>query len=260
MADDFAKVIDDLRDRGLLPETCESVFVSGSLVRGWGNSTSDVDVIVISREAWPHRDGEVTHVALEPPTLQHESTFVDGRRWDVEYWTDAQFDQLLDKMSMDRFERGEGIWQTLSTDEVTMLERFPYAVASGDDSWLERRKAELRASAHRAVLVTQSLDKAGSYTEDAGGQIEAGDLESAVLTAKLAFDCAVDGLLAGAGQFGSRWPKWRARRFRAATQSVLTFDEFWAVQTMRTFDPDEPVKWIEEVILLCRRISMEVDV
>jgi predicted nucleotidyltransferase len=260
MTDDFAKVIDGLRDKDLLPETYESVFVSGSLVRGWGNSTSDVDVIVISKEAWPHRAGEVTHVALEPPTLQHESTFVDGRRWDVEYWTDAQFEQLLDKMSLARFERGEGIWQTLSIDEMTMLERLPYAIASGDTGWLDRRKEDLRNSAHRAVLVTQSLDKAGSYTEDAAGQLEAGDLESAVLTAKLAFDCAVDGLLASAGQFGSRWPKWRARRFRATNQSVLTFDEFWAVQTMRVFDPDEPAKWVEEVILLCRKISMEVDV
>jgi hypothetical protein len=260
MSVDFAKVIDGLRDKGLLPETYKSVFVSGSLVRGWGNATSDLDAIVISAEPWPRRDGEVTHVALEPPTLQHESTHVDGMRWDVEYWTEDQFAQLLDKLSLTRFERGEGIWQTLSADEVTMLERLPYGIASGGSEWLDNAKQALLDSAHRAVLVTQSLDKAGSYTEDAAGQVDAGDLASAVLTAKLAFDEAVDGLLASAGQFGSRWPKWRARRFRAADQSVLSFDEFWAVQTMRTFDPAEPAKWVEEVLLLCRRISMDVDV
>lgn len=257
---DYATIAGGLRENGLLPGSCRSVFVSGSLVRGWGNATSDLDAIVVSDEPWRSASAESSHVALVPDTLQHESTFLGGIRCDIEYWLDSQVDQLMEKVSIARFESGEPTWQTLSPDEVAMLERMPYAIASGEGGWLERRQAQLRSSAHRAVLVSQSLDHCGSYVEDVAGQCEAGDIDSAVLTARLAFGHAVDGLLAGAGQFGSRWPKWRARRFREANPSILSFDEYWAIETMQTFDPSQPRKWIDEVIRLCRNISMEVEV
>lgn len=260
MVDDYAHVTAQLRDHGLLPEGVRSVFVSGSLVRGWGNPTSDLDVAVVSERRWESPNAVITHVALEPQTIPHECVFVDGQRWDIEYWLESQFAQMLDKVSRERFDKGERVWQSLSLDELSMLERLPYAVAAGDPGWLARCQRELAESAHRAVLVTRSLDHAGSYAEDAAGQCASGDLESAVLTARLAFDCAVDGLLAGAGQFGSCWPKWRARRFREANPEGLSFAEFWSVQTMRDFDPADPQKWVESVIALCRRIAMSVEV
>ncbi|MFJ4655869.1 hypothetical protein ACIP5Y_31715 [Nocardia sp. NPDC088792] len=246
--------------RELLPAAYDTVIASGSLIRGWGNPTSDLDILVVTREPWVSSIGETNHVALEPGSLQYEITFVDNRRWDIEYWTAGQVEQVTAKVSHEQFTADKGAWRTLSHHEFALLERLPYAAPADDGAWLERTRSALAASAHRSVLVVNSLRQADSYTEDAAGQVERGDLHSAVISTKNAFSHAVDALQASLGQFGSLWPKWRARRMQILDPEILPFTDYWAVETMRTFDPDNPRKWVEETIAVCQRISMEVSV
>ncbi|MFE9403421.1 hypothetical protein ACFYNY_16770 [Streptomyces sp. NPDC006530] len=260
MTYDVSGVIAELKSRNLLPSAYETVFASGSLVRGWGNPTSDLDVHVVTKDVWTSSIDETNHVALEPNTLQYEGTFVDGRRWDVEYWTAGQIDQVLSKITPEQFADDQGTWRTLSYHEIALLERLPYAAAADDGRWLERVRATLASSAHRSVLIVNSLKQADSYTEDVAGQLARDDLHSAVIAARNAFSHAVDALQASLGQFGSLWPKWRARRMQILDPRLLPFETYWAIETMRTFDPDNPQKWIEETIAVCQRISMEVTV
>ncbi|MFF1340784.1 hypothetical protein ACFVYT_23210 [Streptomyces sp. NPDC058290] len=260
MTYDTSGVIAALGSRNLLPDAYETVFASGSLIRGWGNPTSDLDVHVVTKDVWISTIDETNHVALEPNTLQYEGTFVDGRRWDIEYWTSSQLEQVLSKVSQEQFADGQGTWRTLSYHEIAMLERLPYAAAADDGAWLTATRERLAASAHRSVLIVNSLKQADSYTEDAAGQIARGDLHSAVIATKNAFNHAVDALQASLGQFGSLWPKWRARRMEILNPALLPFDTYWAIETMRSFDPDNPQKWVEETIAVCQRISMEVSV
>lgn len=252
---DYAKVVDGLRDNGILPGSYQSIFVSGSLVRGWGNATSDLDISVVVTEPWHSSIDEITYVALDPDSVPWESTFVDGRRWEIEYWLESQVDQTFAKVSWEQFNGKQAAWKKLSPQEDSFLERFPHSEPIDGAGWLAGRKEQLAGSAHRSVLVTRSLDYMDSFVEDATGQLDVGDLESAVISVKIAFGHAVDALLAGCGQFGSRWPKWRARRFRAADPPVISFEEFWDVETMRDYDPDAPHAWVERVVLLCQRIA-----
>ncbi|MGW0589554.1 hypothetical protein [Streptosporangium sp. NPDC002607] len=259
MTPDPARVIETLRDNNLLPQSCESVFLSGSLVRGWGNPTSDLDITLVTTEPWAGPSAEPSFVALEPPVIQWEKIHAMGRRWDIEYWQDGQVDQVLAKVSHEAFKGDRAAWKLLTEDETAFLERIPYAVPVSGHQWLYDRREQQCESAYTSVLVSRSLDHADSFVEDAVGACEAGDLDSAVLSARLAFGHAIDALLAGHGEFGHS-PKWRARRFRKAGPRLLTFDHYWSVETMRTFDPADPVRWVEEVVSLCQRVSMEVNV
>ena len=259
MIPDHALIIDTLRGNSLLPKSCESVFLSGSLVRGWGNPTSDLDITLITREPWESPSSESSFVALDPPAVRWEKIHAEGRRWDIEYWQDSQVDQVLDKVSHHAFKKDQAAWKLLTEDEIAFLERIPHAVSVSGPQWLLDRRDQQRESAYGSVLVSRSLDHADSFVEDAAGACEAGDLDSAVLSARLAFGHAIDALLAAHGEFGHS-PKWRARRFRKAGPGVLTFERYWSVETMRTFDPADPVRWVEEVVSLCQRVSMEVSV
>lgn len=255
---DFSNVATELRDRELLPDSAESIFLSGSIVRGWGNKTSDLDVAIVSNDHWKSSIDEYEHVPLEPNTLPAEQTFVDGRRWDLEYWTAGQVAQILAKVSAEEFADEQGNWRSLSFHEIALLERLPYAVAADDGAWLHRTQTWLDSSAHRSVLAARSLRNADGCTEDAAGQLAAGDLDSAVLSAQLALQHAVDGLTASLGQVGSLWPKWRARRMRLVRTDVLSYEEFWALTTLRDYTPQEAPAWVERVLGVCRRISMAV--
>lgn len=249
-----------LREHGLRPADTIAVFASGSMVRGWHNPTSDLDVHVVTEQVYESSVGERAYVALEPNTLEHEQIFVDGRRWDVEYWSQSQVDQLLSKVSWESYADPAAPWTKASRDEIGMLQRLPYAVEAVGDGWLEQIQNRLAKSAHRTILVGTSLRVADAFVEDAVGQLEAGDHHSAVLTARMAFQNTVDALQAQHGEFGSLWPKWRARRMSLVESPVLTYDQYWEVESMANYRSDDPVAWVTETLEACRRISMDLEV
>ncbi|MFD0884807.1 hypothetical protein ACFQ08_09630 [Streptosporangium algeriense] len=247
----------ELAARGLLPEDHRAVYLAGSLVRGWGNSGSDLDVYVVSAAPRTAPSTALAPVALTPDHVPVEVVHVDGVRWDIEYWTDSQVDQMFAKVSWEEFDTNHSVADLLTSHEMDFLERLGSAVSVTGEEWLAGRRTQLESSAIRSILVSRALNLSDLFVEDAVGQLKAGDVESAVLSAKLAFGYAVNALHVSCGEFGHS-AKWRARRFRQVEQTIMPFEEYWAIETMRGYDPANPAAWVEDVVLACRRISMEV--
>jgi predicted nucleotidyltransferase len=255
----YADSLGELERHGLLPAAYEAVYAAGSLVRGWGNERSDFDVYVIANEPWESESAQIDSVALHPDSLPVESFYVDGRRWDVEYWLERQVDELFGKVSPEQLESIQPAAKRMLDPEVAFLERFSHAAPIAKAEWLEERKRQLEALPLDSMMALRALHMLDIYTEDVVGQLGAGDVEAAVLTAKIALRYAVDALLASHGQFGES-PKWFARRYRAADPPELTFEEWWALETMRSYDSEAPQGWVEEVMTVCQRIASEVSV
>lgn len=255
MMPDTSTICPRLRSNNFLPNDTVAVFLTGSIVRGWGNPTSDLDVHVVVRDQPISTAGEASSVALEPNYLQSERTFVDGLRWDIEYWSLKQVDQLLHKVSWEAYEGPTPLWSTLTVPELSMLERMPYALAADDGSWLAMTQQRLRDSAHAVILCGISLRKSDGFVEDAAGCLAAGDIQSATLAAQLAFGHVVDALQATHGQFGSSWPKWRARRMMLVNSPALSFEQYWSTTTMASFNEKDPQSWVKATLDTCQRIS-----
>ncbi|MEV7190836.1 nucleotidyltransferase domain-containing protein [Streptomyces sp. NPDC093510] len=260
MATDFKNCLSELEKRALLPDEYSAVYISGSIARGWGNETSDLDIYVITPEPWAG-DGEASApVGLEPNFVPIGITHVNKVRWDIEYWSQSQVEQLIAKVSWASFDSNPRATELMTSPmqhELNFLERLPYAVPLVGEEWLRDRREEVASSALRSLATSAQLNLADAYLEDAVGQLKADDLESSVLSAKMAFGHAMDALLAYHGEVGRSW-KWRARRFHEVKQDVLTFDRYWALETMRDFDPDNPARWVEEIVQVCRNISFDV--
>jgi hypothetical protein len=79
-----------------------------------------------------------------------------------------------------------------------------------------------------------------------------------VLAATLAFDYVVDGLVAADGELSPN-PKWRARKMLRAQPLALTWDEYWAVETKRELDLDQPEQWTRGVLARCQELMASVD-
>ncbi|MFD7510565.1 nucleotidyltransferase domain-containing protein [Streptomyces sp. NPDC059853] len=258
MTPDVTAIRNVLTGRDLLGPDCQSAFLVGSLARGWGNSTSDVDIYVVCDKPRGGGMGAVIQVPLDPTQVTTEVIHSDGRRWEIKYWTSAQARQMLDKVSWQQFEAGASLSSFLSDEEERFLERLRNCIPVTGEKWVTEQRNTLDASAFRAFLISDCLGKSDDFREDALGQLRSGDLEAAILSAKLAFGHAIDGLLVSAGEYG-RLTKWRARRFRT-TSPQLPFELYWNIETMRTYDPVTPGHWVEEVLALCKSISMEVEI
>ncbi|MEU9126699.1 hypothetical protein AB0D08_01055 [Kitasatospora sp. NPDC048540] len=250
----------ELRRRGLVPTDCMTLFSVGSVARGWANQSSDFDFYLVSRSV-PRIEGART----VPVPLGHEtiSTFdfpLDGRRWEVAYWLDSQVDQMLSKVTWSEFDAGVSSLKVMVDTEELFLERIRTGLPLLGEDWLDRRRVELADTAYQAFLTTRSLAEADGNVEDALGMLVAGDIESAVMAARKALGHAVDALLESHGNYGSRTPKWRARRVKEAALRELPFERYWALETMADYDARDPADWVRRVVTLCKDLSVEVEI
>ncbi|KUL21338.1 hypothetical protein [Streptomyces regalis] len=259
MTIDFSSCLPELAGRGLLPASYRSAFVVGSLARGWANAASDVDIYVIGDAPWPGPVSSAIRVSLSHPEVPTESWYVADRRWELKYWTTGQLDEILTKVSWDSFETTVPIGQLLSRDEEQLLERLLYCRPLDGEDWVAGQQELIRTSAFGASVVSYCLTNADDFVDDALGQLAEGDTASAVLSARAAFGHAVDGLLASQGEC-NRLVKWRARRMLAARPEALSFERYWAVETMAGFDAAAPEKWVRDVVALCKSLSLQVEV
>ncbi len=252
--------LEEMERRGLLPADYLAVACVGSVPRGWANDGSDYDFNVITSTPWTGESARTIPVPLDPGVVPTVVLFVDDRRWEIKYWLDTQVRQMIEKVSWEQFERGIGTAKVLVASEQLFLERLASCLTLGGAAWIEECKQALEESAFRAFVTTGSLALADGSIEDAVGQLAADDVDSAVLSARQALGHTVDALLDSQGNYGSRTPKWRARRVRETRPKALSFEEYWAMETMRSFDPDAPHVWIGHVVRRCKELSMEVEI
>lgn len=254
---DYHQCLDELRRHDRVPSSYLTVYASGSIVRGRGNPSSDLDFFVISTEPWSSETAHREPVTLRPDRVLVEGMYVGDVRWDVEYWLEAQVEELFGKVSPDQLASGQPAGRYMTEKEIDFLRMLSHSTPVAGDDWWRACRQRLAESSVRSVLALRALHTLDVYTEDAVGQLAAGDVRSAVLSAKLAWRFAVDALLCSHGEFGES-PKWYARTVGELQAPELGSDEFWAVETMASFDPAAPERWVEEVLGLCQRISTEV--
>ncbi|WP_369173402.1 hypothetical protein AB5J49_38045 [Streptomyces sp. R28] len=257
---DLTGCVGELRRRGLVPEDTLALFNVGSVARGWANPSSDFDFYLVSRTV-PTIEGART----VPVPLSHEtiSTFdfqAEERRWEVSYWLDSQVDQMLAKVSWAEFDAGVSSLKVMVDTEELFLERITTGLPLLGEGWVKERREELYGTAYKAFVTTRSLAEADGNVEDALGMLDVGDIESAVMAARKALGHATDAVLEGSGNYGSRTPKWRARRVKEARLDALPFEKFWALETMADYDAGDPGAWVRRVVTLCKDLSIEVEI
>ncbi|MEU5797545.1 hypothetical protein ABZ800_29080 [Streptomyces sp. NPDC047813] len=259
MSFDFTRCLNELAGRDLLPDSHNSAFVVGSLARGWGNDLSDLDIYLVSEKPWTGASSGTIRVPLSHPDVPTEHFYTEERRWEVKYWTSAQVEEILAKVSWAEFDQGRTVGQMLTRDEEQLLERLLVCRPLNGEEWVRQQQRLIEESAFQAAVVTHCLTNADDFAEDALGQLATGDEASAVLSVRQAFGHAVDALVAAQGECG-RLVKWRARRMKAAAPQALSYERYWAVETMRDFDPDDPATWVRDVMSLCKLLSMRVEI
>ena len=239
-----------------LPDSWLAIYLAGSLVRGWGNPKSDLDVYVITSEPW--RGGRVAdEVSVTAGIIPVQAFYVGDRRWDVEFWTDLQVDQLLDYAAWDQFESGAAKGSTLTATEIAFANRLSRCQVIDGADWVSCRAKQFAGSAMKSIIVAEILDNVDGLAEDAVGMVEAGDYVSATIAARYAFDAAVDALIASLGDY-ERQIKWRGRRLLEMKPSELPFEKYWRIATMRDYDQAAPEKWIRGVLHSCQEIAQAV--
>jgi hypothetical protein len=241
-----------------IPDDAACVFASGSLVAGWGHATSDVDLYVVTAAPAPVTPTATFKLGLSSRPLPVVAAFgPDGMRYDIEYWTTGQVDELLSAVQ-DAGDRDHAAVVQPGRADIDWFFRLSIGVAIAGEEWLREAQRKLADSALAVILAGQEFEKADGFVDDALGLSEVGDQESAVLAARAALGHAVDGYLFALGSF-CPGVKWRYRKVIALPASALPAEKYWRLETMRDLDPDNVRPWVEQVAETCQELMMEVD-
>jgi hypothetical protein len=250
--------LDQIPEGIVVPDDAVCVFASGSLMAGWGHAASDVDLYVVTAVAASVTPTVTLELGLSPQAVPIVAAFgPDEVRYDVEYWTTAQADQLL-SVAEKQPDPDHALNVPLSRGDIDWFFRLSIGVAITGQDWLRAAKRRLAGSALPVILAGREFYQVDAYIEDALGMVEAGDQESAVLAARMALGHVVDGYLFAQGSF-SPAAKWRYRKLLALPASVLPPQEYWRLETMRDLDPGDVRPWVERVAEVAQALMLEVD-
>lgn len=246
--------LDTLTQAGVpLPEHTLCVYLSGSFASGMAHASSDFDIFVVTDEPFaPEDQTGVGHASVHPQEYPIVIRQLTTGRCDIEYWLEVQVSGLLEKFADGNTTLG------FTVEDVDFLYRLSIARPLSGEQWLRKQQAMLADSQFASMVAQRSFGTADSLFEDALGMLAVGDTHSAVLAAHEGFGRAVDGLLAAHQQFSPR-RKWRAQKLVRAQLAPISLEDFWAIETMRDFDPANPEVWIHGVIESGRELMMEVE-
>jgi hypothetical protein len=191
-------------------------FISGSLVEGFGNETSDLDVFVLSDTAI----GSIAAPALAADlgAFTVDIDFACDIRTDTEIWTvDAVADIAAQIDGCDPMD-----WRATMRLDKAGLE-LAHRVRVGEPLIAADRFARLGALFDwrrlGAVLAQRFLQDYSESTEDAVGAVKAGDAGAGLLNSRLALGAAADALCAVRGATNGK-AKWRLHRLAATSPEV----------------------------------------
>jgi hypothetical protein len=229
-----------------------AVFVSGSLVAGFGHANSDVDVYVCFASAEDRADAlAAAQTTAEPDSGTPMSVFyADDVRWDVEYHLAEEIEALLGMIERP----SEPSQVILSDSEIDLLYRISVAKRISGTELLESWQQRIEESKLRDILSSRYFAVVDAAVEDALGLLEVGDVSTAAYCARNAFEQGTAAVLASTGRYCPS-AKWRIAQLRKSPAGSITAEEYLDIVEMRGFDGPE---WVERVVDRTRDLAFEI--
>jgi predicted nucleotidyltransferase len=260
VADDLVAQLTGTSSRVLLqlerldPAAGTVVYLSGSLVEGFGNASSDVDVFVVSDR------GPAGPLVVRKATCTISIHLLGHRRADFEYWRPSVVDRIRKKLAS--IEPGE----EFVAEKLHLIEElFVHRLLIGKPLATEEAFVELRdsfdAERFRSYLVQQAIHRADGALDDLGGMLEDDDLLTTLLRARDLVSFALDAYAHDRGNTNTL-PKWRAKivaglpddeRSRAVAHDYRRL-QFPTERALR-HDPYAVHEYVRECIAFSNRVT-----
>lgn len=228
-----------------------TAFVGGSLVDGFGNSASDVDLIVLTEE-------EVTAAQVRPgrgEDFVEQSDHgiwvsrIRDRRLDVEFRKGADLDSARDVLS------GGGGRPDFDRFVLELFHHLRIGIPVVAPESFERTRDSFPWTALSAHLVGHFEFAANSALDDASGAIDAKDAGTALLASRTALGAATDAVLASLGNTNPRG-KWRFRNLDRFGQQELK-DRYLSLETDPATDDDALLARARERVLFSQDLLID---
>ena len=231
----------------------ETVFAAGSLVEGFGNSWSDIDIICIG-DTIPM----LGFVAQESGVLTSVH-FHKGRRVDFEVWQPTVVRSAIQQLNSLEIPRDVNP-PALSAVHVRLLHSVRTGTAAVNPDALSELRAHCRFDVLSRYLAERSIFVMDNVFEDVCGMLEDNDLDSAVLLGRELAGLGVDALAHWRGNTNIS-KKWRIKYAqmclpRQDREWVMT--TFWDIQFPHEQMPHNSPEVMRIYVERCLRFANQI--
>lgn len=226
--------------KALALQSDDAVYVTGSVVDGFGDAQSDLDIYVVCDRSSLEARRDTFDSERVVQQIQHDFgiAYIDvgGAKLDVEFHPRDKFDSLLADLDDLRPVTREKLWKSFRS--LGSFER-PYALELLHRlrcSWpLDNLRAyeQLRSRLDEATFldwnILFALMECEDFAKGVRRSLHEGDAQSACLKLRHFYDSLTDAILFSAGESLDRW-KWRLPKLRRIGEDQGLLRDYLEVQ------------------------------
>lgn len=228
-------------------EVGDRVVWSGSLLEGYGNSTSDIDLYVIGKSI-EFRPGARMH--LFGGHVMPSQTIGGKTRIDINY-VDHEFLRAM-SACLEGFAEFDPDRPILDPETLEIAHRLTFGIeiagCDGSQAWRPSKAALIEN------IRARMTERANSFKQDSLGAAEAGDVETAIIGDRMRFHCLLDAYLAKSGLTNCRFDKWRLAKLRKLGASEYR-ETLLVVDGIRQTEPRCPADLLSYIRQACRKLE-----
>ncbi|MGE9753186.1 nucleotidyltransferase domain-containing protein [Bacillus inaquosorum] len=250
------KIITD----NILFENVKYVYLSGSIMEGFGNETSDIDVYVVVDGSLEVKESE----KFKGRSIINEDDHVinnfihQGLRFDYEYITCKKWFQIIKKV--EKLEIGNTGSAKLSSDEYDLLHRLKYANPILNKANFLKIQDSIDFQKLDLYIASVKSETYSNLLEDVEGALLSKDIKTAFIMTRLLIDETLNAFLAAFGETNPK-NKWI---FKKLSNYARNFNERDLVNTYmnllihpRDIKSDKDlISYIKEGIRFSQKLNM----
>lgn len=240
------------------------VYLAGSLLEGFGNATSDIDVYVLCEEEdisiLQNKKSKMDGAFYFTDDCITRNIRINGSRYDIEYWSHSKLTNMIMKLNKLDFTTTDYITR-LSKEEFDVLHRIKYAKGIHNTQEFDRIYNSINFdNLNYYKIIIQSELYAG-VVEDVQGAYLSKDFGSAFFMVRNLINIVMTGYLAGKGETNPA-DKWLYRKLQRYRERIGNngddnlMEEYVRLQT-RDYSLESIDSYIKEVLGYCQKLNKE---
>lgn len=226
-----------------------TVFLSGSIIEGFGNAESDLDVFVVYPDELPTMrtdfDRGSNTIAVE---------FTTDWRLDIESWSRPQVFQVAHSLNHCPPEN-QNACMNLQPFEIDLAHRFRIGIPILKEDHFQELLQAFDFQHISKIIMMRSLICYNSVAEDAAGAIASKQYGTALLTARQAVQFAIDAFLAASGETNAK-EKWRFQKLERL-QAEEQLKQYWTFETPHITSQEDVLSYAKSCLLFAQRTTIE---
>ena len=235
------------------------VYLAGSLVEGFGNEGSDIDVYVIydSSEDISIKSSNQNEVLLKTEFSYVNNIIHDGKRFDFEYWSINDVKNLIDKVNSIN-PNAEQYLIRLNKEEQDFLHRFKISQCIYNEELYNKYKQQVSFEKLQFIQAVSLSEQYSSYIEDLQGALDSGDLETAYLITHLLIETALTSFLCANGETNPsrKWLLRKLGKYETKVNDSSIKDTYFDLLSYR-FDTSNIRDYIEKSIEFTTKLNLK---